>query len=241
MMVNLKYLYLLVDCLTICFPLAFSFYPKAMFSGRWKAMLLAILIPGTLFLIWDEWFTQLGVWGFNERYLTGIRLGSLPLEEVLFFVCIPYACVFMYAALKKQIRTDHMAFSQKSISLFLIIGSALLGLMYTDRWYTCTAFLGLAVCLSFLQFALKVNFLGRFYFSYVVILIPFLIVNGILTGSFLDEPVVWYNNAENLGIRIGTIPVEDAFYGMLLIGMNVSIFEFVERYDSATSRGYSPF
>jgi lycopene cyclase domain-containing protein len=48
-------------------------------------------------------------------------------------------------------------------------------------------------------------------------LIPFFIVNGILTGSFIDEPVVWYNNDENLGIRLFTIPVEDSVYAFTMI------------------------
>lgn len=70
--------------------------------------------------------------------------------------------------------------------------------------------------------------MGRFYVAFGVILIPFLIVNGILTGSFIDEPVVWYNNEENLRIRIGTIPVEDVFYGMLMLLIPITISEKLE-------------
>ena len=53
------------------------------------------------------------------------------------------------------------------------------------------------------------------------LLIPFFIVNGILTGTGIDEPVVWYNNAENLSIRILTIPIEDIFYGFELIILTI--------------------
>jgi len=53
----------------------------------------------------------------------------------------------------------------------------------------------------------------------LVCLLPFLIVNGLLTGSATTLPVVWYNPAEFSGWRIITIPVEDLFYNFdLLVG-----------------------
>jgi lycopene cyclase domain-containing protein len=62
---------------------------------------------------------------------------------------------------------------------------------------------------------------AAFLISYLVILIPFLVVNGFLTAI----PVVLYNDAESLGFRIYTIPVEDVFYGMLLVMMNIAVYE----------------
>jgi lycopene cyclase domain-containing protein len=41
----------------------------------------------------------------------------------------------------------------------------------------------------------------------------FLSVNGILTGSLIDSPIVNYNENEIIGFRIFTIPIEDSFYG----------------------------
>jgi len=226
---NSKYLYLSLDIISILFPFIFSFYSKSNFSKKWKYLWIAVLIPGTLFIIWDEIFTRFGVWGFNEKYLSGVYAGSLPLEEILFFICIPYACVFTFEALNFLVKKDYLGRYQKVISIGLIAISLILGLVYIDKWYTCTSFLGLAVYLFLLQFTWKASFLGRFYFAYMFILIPFFIVNGILTGSWIDDPVVWYNDLENSGVRMGTIPVEDVFYGMLLIVMNVSIFEWLQR------------
>jgi len=42
-------------------------------------------------------------------------------------------------------------------------------------------------------------------------LIPFIIVNGILTGTGIEGEAVLYNDAENLGLRMGTIPFKTAF------------------------------
>ena len=224
---NPKFLYLSLDLLTILFPFLFSFYSKANFSKQWKHLWVAILIPGIAFILWDEAFTRLGVWGFNPYYLSGVFVGSLPVEELLFFICIPYACVFTYDAFSYLIKRDYLDHLQKAISIALIIISMLVGSLNVDKWYTCTTFFGLAVYLFLLRFVWKVSYLGRFYFSWCIILVPLFIVNGILTGSWIDNPVVWYNDAENLGIRIGTIPLEDLFYGMFLVMINVSIFEFI--------------
>lgn len=222
-----QYLYLLLDLLTILFPFAFSFYPKANFSKKWKYAWIAIIIPGIIFLIWDELFTQLNIWGFNPEYLTGIYLGNLPVEEVLFFICIPYACLFTYEALNYLVNKDYLAPYQRVISILLMAGLILVGSLNIDKWYTSVTFIALAVYIAVLEFRLRSSFLSRFYFSYIFVLIPFFMVNGILTGSFIEGEVVWYNDAENLSIRLGTIPVEDIFYGMLLLMINVSIFEWL--------------
>ncbi len=226
---NERYLYLALDLGSISFPFLFSFYPKANFSKEWKYLFPALFITAFIFIIWDEIFTQMGIWGFNARYLTGIYLGSLPLEEVLFFFFIPYACIFIYFSTLHLSKRDYFQNISKHITLVLIIFLIAVGLFNLDRWYTAVTFLALAIFLTIHQVWWKSPYMGRFYFAYLFVLIPFTIVNGILTGSFIDEEVVWYNNAENLGIRIGTIPFDDLFYNMLMLLMATTLFEYFKK------------
>lgn len=222
-----KYLYLALDLGSVLVPLLFSFYPKKHFASTWRAWLPAILLPAALFIIWDEWFTAIRVWGFNANYVTGISLGHLPVEEILFFICIPYACLFTYVAVNYLKKEEPMPDEGRRMTWTLIVGLVAIGVKNYDRWYTAVTFISLAVFLLGLIQIVKPRYLGRFYFSYLFILIPFFLVNGVLTGSWIEHPVVWYNDEENLGIRMGTIPFEDTFYGMLLILMNVSIYEWL--------------
>ncbi|MFN8416574.1 MAG: lycopene cyclase domain-containing protein [Cytophagaceae bacterium] len=223
------YTYLLINLLSISVPLWRSFDPRISLYKEWKILFPAILIPALLFIGWDVLFTHWGVWGFNPRYICGWYLLGLPIEEWLFFLCIPYASIFIYVALNYFIKKDLFQQSSKYISIVLIIALGVLGVLYWGRLYTSTTFILLSVFIFLMQFVWKVSYLGRFYLSYLVVLIPFFIVNGILTGTGIEEEVVWYNDAENLQIRMGTIPVEDTFYGMLLIMMGVALLEWFRK------------
>lgn len=223
---NSKYLYLIIDLLCILFPLIASFYPKAPFYKKWKDVGIAIFVTGIIFILWDEAFTQLGIWGFNPTYISGINIGSLPIEEILFFVCIPYACVFTYFAIRHFFTSKYFFSHHELLSYAIIVGTLMGGIYYLDKLYTASTFFGLAFYLAFLTLKIRARYMGHFYAAFGAILLPFFIVNGILTGSFIEGEVVWYNDTANLGLRLGTIPIEDIFYAMLLLVMNVSIYEW---------------
>ncbi|MEG9328695.1 lycopene cyclase domain-containing protein [Salinimicrobium catena] len=223
----MQYTYLLVNFFTILIPFLFSFHPKLQFHKTWKAFFPAVFLTGLIFILWDMYFTHLGVWGFNDRYLTGIEIGNLPLEEVLFFFCIPYACVFTFHSLCLFLskRTNYR--KQKNFTVFLVTVLLVVGIMNIRYLYTSTTFISLAILLLLSHFVWKLRWLNRFYMVYGVLLIPFFIVNGILTGTGLEEEVVWYNSTEFLNIRLNTIPIEDIFYGMELILANLLIYKFL--------------
>lgn len=217
--------YLFVNLGAISIPFLFSFHPKLRFDKTWPAFLFGCIITTSFFIIWDIIFTDWGIWGFNPQYLLGIDIVNLPLEEWLFFICIPYACVFTYHCLNILIPKDILGKYASGISLGLVTFLIPLAFIHLDKWYTSTTFLLLAAFLLAQIFIFKPQFLGRFYLSYIAILPFFFLTNGILTGSGIEEQVVWYNDLENLGIRMGTIPVEDSMYGLLMLMMNVVLYE----------------
>ena len=110
----------------------------------------------------------------------------------------------------------------KNLSIALIVLSIVLCVIYHDRLYTVVTFALLPVILFV---TLKKGWLSRFYLAYFVTLIPFYIVNGLLTSI----PVVLYNNDQNMGIRITTIPFEDHFYSMALLLMNIAFYEHFKK------------
>lgn len=191
-------------------------------------MFPAILIMAFIFIAWDAVFTNIGIWGFNERYLCGINILKLPIEEWLFFLTIPYASVFVYDCIKYYFPDLRMKEAGNIIAIFLGIILAVLAILNLGKHYTYITFISLALTL-FLLVVRKADFLGRFFISYLIVLVPFFIVNGILTGSWISEPVVWYNDNFNLDFRLWTIPVEDTFYGMLLILGNVALYEYFQK------------
>ena len=222
----MKYTYLLVDMLTILVPLVFSFHSRIRFNKMFLYFLPGNLIVAFLFVAWDFSFTKLGVWGFSDKYTLGLRIFGLPLEEILFFICIPFACLFTYYCLVRffQIRWKRQITNTVIVIMSLVL--ALAGLIYIQKLYTATSFITTALLLIYVQFIARVNWLPALITIYPLLLIPFFIVNGILTGTGLEEPVVWYNNNENLGFRLLSIPIEDVAYGLELILANVLFFEW---------------
>jgi len=187
------------------------------------------------FIAWDVYFTNIGVWSFNTDHLIGVNILNLPIEECLFFLCIPYASIFTYHCFGVLIKKDILAKYTNVISLILVALLVVASIVHFDKLYTTSTFIALAFVIIIFQWGLKVKWLSRFYFSYLVILLPFYIVNGMLTGMWLNEPVVIYNDLENLNIRWNTIPIEDVFYGMLLLLINIGLYEYLQSKQHKTS------
>jgi lycopene cyclase domain-containing protein len=202
-------------------PLALSFDKKVAYYKRVRHLIVPIILVSGLFLIWDQWFTEKGVWGFTMAHTAHIFLGKLPLEEILFFVVVPYNCMFIFEVIGVYFQPKNKAILNRVFfGTFLLLGLTLL-IQQPTGWYTLSAIL-LAILLSITLLIYNPTWLSQFVISFLVCLLPFLVVNGLLTGAATTLPVVWYNPAEFSGWRIITIPAEDLFYNFdLLVGFVV--------------------
>jgi lycopene cyclase domain-containing protein len=222
-------LYLFLNIASFLIPFLYSFEKRMKYSKRWKVIFPSLIITASFFIIWDIIFTQMGVWSFNPRYHSGIEFFGLPIEEWLFFICIPYASIFIHFSfqyfLPNVVLSDTVV---KRIYWFLMIITVPTVVFNYDRWYT---FVNLSLFIIVLTIAVfKFSAILKTYFiTFLIILIPFLIVNGILTGSFIEEPVVFYNDNENLGIRLGTIPIEDVGYAFTMLLMSLILMKIIDR------------
>lgn len=212
---RLAYAYLHLFAFVPVFLLSFD--RKVHYYKSWLYLWPAILIMCTFFIAWDVYKTLSGVWGFNENYISGWKLLYLPWEEWLFFLTVPFASIFIYECLNAYFPSDPLAKWDKVITLSLIITSFVLGLWHLNKAYTSTTFILTGGFLLYHWLYIPNTYRTLFYRAFLVILVPFLLVDGALTGCFSSAPVVLYNPAEFMGIRIVSIPVEDAVYGFLLL------------------------
>ncbi len=217
-----NYTYLLLLIASIAVPLVLSFDKNVQYYKNLKYIFPAILVTAAIFLVWDIKFTAAQIWSFNTEYTIGVNFKGMPIEEWLFFIVVPYSCVFIYEVLKFYLKKYEYANPFLVLSLVLMVGFALISYFFRHQAYTFLTFLFSTVYLGYTVFRNKFKpYITKFYFAYFVSLLPFLVVNGILTSL----PVVEYNSAHILNIRIINIPVEDFSYLFLMLLMVTTIYE----------------
>lgn len=216
---NPSYTYLLLDLLTLAGPLILSFDKKVSYYKKFRFLFPSIVVSGSVFIIWDIIFTHFKIWGFNKLYLSGLFFFNLPIEEVLFFIVVPFACIFIYECC---VAYKLSFFKESSIDRYFYLLSAILfivGIISYNRVYTSVTFIGFSILIAVTVKTLKNK--NEFLTSYIISLIPFLVMNGVLTYL----PIVWYNHQENLNVRVVSIPLEDTMYGFFLIYLTKLIYD----------------
>lgn len=210
-------LYTIILLASISIPFLLSFDKKLQFYKQWKYLMPSIILIALFYIVGDIYFTKIEVWGFNREYLSGAFLFKLPIEEWLFFIAIPYASIFLHDVLHVYFPSFKLSNNiSRRISIFLFVIALLILLLNLDKAYTVYIMIVFLVVILVSYFD-KSNTISRFYCTFLIILIPFVLVNGALTGAFTSDPVVWYDYTENLNLRFITIPIEDFVYAFTML------------------------
>lgn len=222
----MKTLYLWINLGSLLLPLLLSFDKKVAFYKKWPALFPAIAIMASFFILWDHFFTLAGVWGFNALYVSGFYIASLPVEEILFFFTVPYACIFIYECLKAYFPnlTQH-PWLHTGVPLVLL-GSTLILLFFNFTYLYSGAVAVVLIFLAGLESVRNKQLLRFFIPTFFISIIPMLVVNGLLTA----KPVVFYDPNNFSSVRLGTIPLEDFFYNLAMLLMTTVLYEhFLKR------------
>lgn len=208
----MRWAYLLFDALIFVPTFATGFIPRVGFAPRMVPLLKACLAVAVPFIVWDAAVVDRH-WFFSDQYTLGLRLWGLPIEEMLFFLAVPWACVYSWETLLfggKSKPTPALR-AAPFLALFLVGMSA--AALATGREYTALALgaLGLMVALD--------RAVGTALFEQPRFWLFMLFVAGLglVFNGYLTRHIVSYDDRYNLGVRITTVPLEDFIYGAALV------------------------
>lgn len=223
----------------ICFIASFD--RRILFNRYFAPFIQSAVLVAIPFIAWDVWFTAKGVWWFNTDYTLGLVIAGLPLEEWLFFICVPFSCVFTYFCIDKFFELDWLSGFNNIIVFVSVIGCSVIALLHYDKVYTLVTSLATMATLIYLHFVVRANWIGKASLVFTVLMLGFFPVNGVLTGTGLASPIVNYNPGDFLGIRMLTIPVEDAVYGYTQFLLVLYFFKkFQLAQDKRKNRSHNP-
>ncbi|PKB14982.1 lycopene cyclase domain-containing protein [Flavobacterium sp. 5] len=227
------YTYFLILLFTVFVCFIASFDKRIEFHKHFGAFIKSAILVAIPYILWDVWFTIHGIWWFNFDYTSGIVIAGLPIEEMLFFICIPFSCVFTYFCFDTFFKLDWLSGFNNIIVFLSIIVCSLIALLHPEKTYTFVTAIATIIILIYLHFIVRATWISQASFVYLILMLGFFPVNGILTGSGLESPIVNYNPDEFLGIRMLTIPVEDAVYGYSQFLWVIYFFKLFQKRESS--------
>lgn len=230
------YTYSLVLLFTVIICFIASFDRRLLFNRHFGAFLKSAILVAIPFIFWDVWFTAKGVWWFNTDYTLGIVLAGLPIEEWLFFICIPFSCVFTYFCFDKFFGLEWLSGFNNLIVFVSVIICSVIALLHFDKIYTLVTAIAAITTLIYLHFVARADWIGKASLVFTILMLGFFPVNGVLTGTGLETPIVNYNPGDFLGIRILTIPIEDTVYGYTQFLLVLYFFKHFKHIDDESKK-----
>lgn len=219
-----NYIFLSILILIVIAPAYYAITGKYDFRNKLRYGMPAIFITGFMFLLWDIRFTEVGIWSYDTDFTIGIFHKSLPIEQWLVYLVFPVTALLVYEIMKTRFRTLDLNTVFTAVALLLVIVLAVFAYLFRVRIYTFFSFLFTTIYLAYTIFRkqFKPN-LTYFFLTYLIILIPYFILNWILTWNLAIE----YHQEQVLNVWIGMIPIENFVYLFLLLLINITVYEYL--------------
>ena len=96
------YLAVLGGCLLVTLPLELVLGARV--YRQWRRLVAALLPVVVVFVVWDLVGIARDHWGYSARFTTGVMIGPMPVEELLFFLVIPVCGLLTYEAVGNVLR-----------------------------------------------------------------------------------------------------------------------------------------
>ncbi len=218
----MKFEYLLFNLTVVLGPVASQFSRQIKSVSRWRLKLRVSVIVMIPYVIWDALVAG-SHWQFNTAYTLDFRFFSLPIEEWLFFITVPFGCLLVWETLPQVDRWLARLRSLRHIRNVLYAALPVgiwvfsTGKQYTGLVLCCFGFVGLMDMLLRTDLLLR----PKTYLYLAIVAGLILVFNGYLTA----RPVVMYGEVYQMGYRIWTIPIEDFGYGFTMMLFNTMLYE----------------
>jgi lycopene cyclase domain-containing protein len=182
------------------------------------------------FVLWDIWAAMEGHWYFSNTYITQFRVAGLPVEEILFFLTVPFAMTYVWYVMGYYVSQTPKMYV-RYIKRALMVAGLLCIFLSAYNWslaYTRWAFLAAGITCFMLVRARSLH-TKQFVIFQGVLLLLFIFFNSYLTAL----PVILYGQQSYLNFRVGTIPLEDFFFNFALI--NLFLVAFLQKTGNSTT------
>ncbi len=100
---SLEYTFVFTTILLVCY-LADKWLRTRVF-GRWKPLIFAFIIYLVFGIIWDHVAVIRGHWVYGWQYLSGVKIGLVPVEDVLVVLDIILVPVIAWEYFRKNGKT----------------------------------------------------------------------------------------------------------------------------------------
>lgn len=213
--------------LAIFVPVALiSFLTPISRYRKYRPLIISIAVVAPVYIIWDQLAVIFGTWKFDSSHVIGIFFFHLPVEEVAFFLVVPFSTLLIFEVIRSHIREKISVRNMEIVSSIIIILLIMLGLFNISRSYTSIASFFAAASISIgIVFDRQLMTSVSLWIYIAISYIPFVFFDHLM----VTLPVFTYGKGAIIGLRIADIPVEEFLYVFSLLLSYAIVYDLSAR------------